>query len=234
MVRVIYNITITTMPILERILSIIAPHDCLGCGIEGALLCKTCIQSDLNPIPERCYLCHRLSAGCRTCRSCRQKSALQFVYVRTSYDSLAKELVAALKFERAYAAGEIIAGCMAEALLIEANYLLVPVPTASSRRRQRGYDQAELITKYLARQTQLSTRTVLIRHGSSRQLGTKRTERLSQIQGAFSVTYSHLITGKNILLVDEVLTTGATLESAARTLRDAGARHVSEIVFAQA
>ena len=232
--RVIYNITITTMPLLESILSVIAPHDCLGCGQEGAILCDNCAQLMLPSIPERCYICHGISANFRTCSSCRRKSSLYAVFVRTRYEGVAKDLVGMLKFNRVYAGGKTIAGNMHELIPGAIDCVLVPVPTATVRRRQRGYDQSELITTAIARQAYLPVLTPLSRRGQTRQVGTKRAERLAQLQDAFFVPHPHRVAGMHVLLVDDVLTTGATLESAARVLRGAGARRVSAIVFAQA
>ena len=222
------------MPIIESILSILAPHDCLGCGLEGSLVCVDCKQSKFPAVPERCYKCHTLSESGATCKKCRKTSKLKHVQVATLYDGLAKELIYKLKFERAYAGAKIIAELCIDVFPENFDGLLVPIPTASVRRRHRGYDQSELIAHNLATFHRTQLKYVLSRHGNSRQVGTKRAERLTQLTDAFYVPYPHQIQGKNILLIDDVLTTGATLEAAAAVLRKAGAKTVSAIVFAQA
>lgn len=222
------------MPILEAILSVLAPHDCLGCGREGSLVCADCNRSHFPVVPERCYKCHALGPGGKTCIKCRRTSKLGYVNVATLYDGLAKEILYKLKFERAYAGAKAIAELCADVFPEDFNGLLVPIPTASVRRRQRGYDQSELITHNLANLQGVQLKSVLSRRGNSRQVGTKRAERLDQLKDVFYVPYPHLVKGKNVLLVDDVLTTGATLEAAATVMRRAGAKTVSAIVFAQA
>jgi ComF family protein len=110
---------------------------------------------------------------------------------------------------------------------------IVHVPTATARIRQRGYDQAELIAKNLARTRKLKYSPVLARLGQTRQVGAKRSSRLKQMQNAFYARKPQLIKGSHIILVDDVTTTGATLEAAARVLKLAGAKTVAAITFAQ-
>jgi ComF family protein len=106
------------------------------------------------------------------------------------------------------------------------------VPTATSRVRRRGYDQAELLARQLAQDLKLPYASLLIRDGQSRQVGATRQARLAQLTHAFRIP-KHFPQNVSILLVDDVVTTGATIETAARILRAAGAKSVSAAVFAQ-
>jgi ComF family protein len=139
-----------------------------------------------------------------------------------------------LKFAHARAAVDPMAALLVGRCLFDADTLFVPVPTATNRVRQRGYDQAELLCRALAAHTGLPYRLALARHGQSRQVGTSRSERLKHLENALRVTASPLVHGKHIVLIDDVLTTGATLEAAARVVKRAGAKRVDAIVFAQA
>lgn len=217
------------MNLLDSLISVLAPHICLGCGTEGRLLCRDC-QAKLPPLPERCYRCRRLMSGWRTCASCRSSSNLYVVQVRSTYEGTAKTLVWQLKFQAAQSAARDIAACLAP-LLITTNQLIVPVPTATRRARQRGYDQAKLIAQALASQTGMDYADCLRRQGQAHQVGASRAVRLRQLTGNFRVVQP--LAGQQILLVDDVVTTGATLEAAAAVCRGAGARRVSAIVFAQ-
>ena len=221
------------MSLFDRLIAIIAPHRCVGCGDEGSLLCRAC-GGALTRLPARCYRCRAVTKLSRTCRSCRATSALYRVTVGTNYETIAKELVWRLKFQGAQAAARQIAEYLATIYVgHDHNILIVPVPTSSKRVRQRGYDQAQLLARELADQLGRRYLPCLARVGQQHQVGASRHQRLTQLTGAFRVKAVG-VTGAHILLVDDVLTTGATLQAAARSLKAAGAKRVEAIVFAQA
>jgi ComF family protein len=145
-----------------------------------------------------------------------------------------KRLLWGLKFHGQRAVAPLLAQRMKSYIVPASIDLLVPIPTATSRVRQRGYDQAVLLTQELSRQSGLPSSRLLKRHGQAHQVGASRRQRLLQLRAAFRVSKQHHLTGKNILLVDDVLTTGATLEAAAAALKATGARRVYGIVAAQA
>jgi competence protein ComFC len=221
------------MSVLEKIISVISPFDCLGCSREGQLLCGDCTLL-LPPVMPRCYVCHAFNADFSTCQKCRRRSPLAQVIVVTEYDTeQVKKLLCGLKFGRQASVAAIIAGTM-QNYVVSLYDVISHVPTANVRVRVRGYDQAQLIARDLAKKSGVQHSALLGRIGSQRQLGRTRDERLQQLRGAFVVRNLDCIEGKNILLVDDVITTGATLESAARELKAAGAKSVSAIVFATA
>jgi len=221
---------------LERFVAVIAPHHCLLCNAEGDVICAACRQ-EIVPTPERCYKCRKATQNSLTCPICRKTSMLRHVWAVTDYDGIAKDVIKLLKFDGVRAAAEDLAAMMAR-LPIEPNDVLamyvVHIPTATSRKRQRGYDQAELLAKALAKRLGLPHRPMLARVGHSRQVGAKRADRLTQLQDAFRARYGALPQNAHIILVDDVITTGATLEAAARVLKAAGARQVDAVVFAEA
>ena len=216
---------------LDTITGYIAPHECLACGHEGALLCDRCIQLLPDPVP-RCYRCGRTDNGWKTCKTCRKQSPLEQVIVATMYEGFAEAVIRKLKFERAYAAHATIAAIMAP--YVPVNTVLVPIPTATSRVRQRGYDQALLISNKLAQNTSSRSVIALDRYGQQRQTGSSRSNRLKQLSGAFQVHKDKLAKIESIILVDDVLTTGATLEAAAAIVKLAGVKHISAVAFARA
>ncbi len=146
-----------------------------------------------------------------------------------------------LKFGRAQSCGAEIAKLTVERLRLNeklagrhVDLLVTHAPTATSRVRQRGYDQAALIAKSLASNADIPCASLLRRRGHQEQIGATKQQRAMQLAGAFYTVRQDKIVGKHIILVDDVITTGATLESAARVLLDVGARRVDAIVFAQA
>lgn len=220
------------MSILDQFLSLLAPHECLGCGAEGSIICANC-ASNLDPVPERCYRCRKLSPYCLTCTACRKQSRLKRVSVATIYDGVAKELVWKLKFSGAQSAAKSLAIIMNQQIETNQELLIVPVPTATSRVRQRGYDQATLIARELSKLSGLKYARCLARVNQTHQVGSGRSKRIKQLTNAFRITNPHTIKDAHILLIDDVITTGATLESATKTLRLAGAKRIDALVFAQ-
>lgn len=222
------------MPIVDRLLDLIAPHYCLGCQREGYVLCSTCAGS-LPTLASYCYRCGKLTEDFKVCASCRKQSALSAVLVGTTYDGTAKRVVHRLKYERARAAGGDVAAVLAgRDWRLPPNLVVTHVPTANARVRIRGYDQAALIARHFARERSLPYLPVLARIAAARQVGASREQRRSQMLHAFRPVKLYAVQNADVLLIDDVLTTGSTLEAAAATLKQAGARRVYAAVFARA
>ena len=221
------------MSIIELIISSIAPHECVGCQIEDAVLCGSCASS-LPTVVPRCYRCGALADDFRTCTRCHSGSDLFSVKVATIYEQAAKAAIVKLKFERARAAANDLAALMAERLAVPSGVLITHLPTANTRVRQRGYDQAQQIARRLAVLTDNTYAPLLARQGTQRQLGQDRTTRRQQMANAFVVTKASSLQNRHVLLIDDVLTTGASCEAAAQVLKNAGAARVSAAVFAVA
>lgn len=205
------------MGFIDKIISQLAPHDCLGCGQEASLLCLDCGLS----------LPGAFESG--------PVGYLSSASAVTSYDYIARELVRQLKFRGAQAAVDVMArhmSCLVPTKIKDA--LIVPVPTATRRIRQRGFDQAGLLARQLSRHTGLQYTDCLRRRGQTHQVGASREQRLSQLQDAFYLKKKADLGARAVILVDDVLTTGATLEAAAGILQKAGLKRIHAVVFAQA
>lgn len=242
----IYNTIITTikkkliftlypwfMNPIEIIISALAPHICAGCGLEGTPFCMKCAIETYTVPTSRCYRCARPSPEFQTCPDCRSASPLGCLWTCSVYEGEAKELVKLLKFKRVKAAAQNIALWMDRCLpALDTTTLISAVPTVNNRVRARGYDQARLIAKSLAKSRRLPYSDTLLRQKNTRQVGASRHERFAQLKDVFEVRQHRLIQNRSILLIDDVLTTGATLESAATTLLDKGAGRIDAAVFA--
>jgi ComF family protein len=219
---------------IEPLLTLIAPHECLQCTTEGSLLCENCMQK--LPLPDStCYRCEQSTTNFVTCKSCSRNSLLHSVVPYTQYVGIAKDLIWNLKFSRTKAAARDIA----RQLHIPTSHdghpmVIIFVPTATSRIRVRGYDQARLIAQSLARLHRITLMPALVRIGQHRQVGASGQMRRAQLHQAFRTTYKAQVAGKHIVLVDDVVTSGATLDAAATVLKKAGAWRIDASIFARA
>ncbi len=220
------------MRLIEDLFNIIAPHQCLNCQKEGSLLCYDCSLT-VRAVPPRCYSCGRWDEAWRTCQACRKRTAIHSLWTVAAYEGVAKELVHRLKFERSRAGAVPIAGLLAERCAPGSDTVVTFIPTASRRIRERGYDQAAVIAKELSARLNLPLVPCLARIGDKRQVGSSRALR-KQMDGVFRPLNPEIFRGKHVMIVDDVLTTGATCEAAAKILRQAGAKQVSAAVFAVA
>jgi ComF family protein len=237
----IYNSVSYNMSLFELTIGWLAPPHCVGCRAEGIVLCEACLTSGIIPFGERCWRCGALSERCFTCLRCRRNGSPRAVWISVDYEGLPQELIKAYKFNQLRAAVGPIARVMAETLkafntdedIAKKDYLIVPVPTASTRMRQRGFDHAKLLAHKLSAELKLENLNVLMRSSQTRQVGSVRSLRQAQADGNYSVKASTHIKKRNILLIDDVVTTGATLAACAKTLRLAGAKNVDALVFAK-
>lgn len=228
------------MSVFESVIGWLAPPTCLSCGKEGSAICGTCSERRITPFGARCWRCNRLSQGSRTCDNCRRIGSPGKVWIVTNHEDAARSLLSLYKFSQQRAAVEPIARLMADTFLESTgpvpaakDYLVVPVPTATARIRERGFDHTDLLAKRVAMISGLREIKALRRLDQTRQLGSKREDRLAQLTGSFAVKNPLSIHGRKILLIDDVITTGGTLIAAAKILRAAGAKSVDALVFAK-
>lgn len=238
---------------LSTILDLIYAPICLGCrgailpGDGVRLICRRC-RARIRPIPEpACARCGApiLRTGRLlepTCGECRHwPPSLRAARSAALLHPPADRLVHQLKYRGWHALAEPLGALMARLELprdvAEEARIVVPVPTTATRLRERGYNQAERLAAAYANLTGRPLRPLLTRAGAaSTQTVLQPAARGANVAGAFRVAEggARQVDGEHILLVDDVLTTGATATECARTLVDAGARCVSLITFARA
>lgn len=201
---------------------------------RGELACAIC-RTRLPYVREpSCRKCGKplLSEEQEYCGDCRKKphfyrqGRAPFLYDKTMRDSIARYKYGNRKEYAAFYAEEILRKCGKEMRFWNAE-ALIPVPLHGSRRRKRGYNQAELLAKELSRRCGIPTDTrVLFRTRRTKaQKNLSDRERLTNVRGAFSVGRKG-VPYQTVILVDDIYTTGSTIDEAARVLRENGAQTV--------
>jgi ComF family protein len=167
------------------------------------------------------------------CASCKRQTPIKRLYIFAEYNDTKKRAIRALKFGAKRQMAAPIARQIADMLpVLSQDTVITNVPTASTRVRQRGFDHTKHIAKEVAKLTKLPYHSLLVRTNSNRQVGASREQRTKQVVGAYRAISLEKIVGKNILLVDDVVTTGATLSESVKVLKAAGAKRVDCAVFA--
>ena len=209
----------------DTVLSYIAPHHCSGCDISGTLLCDNCKYDIISEPFSMCVACGKNSAGRNgLCGHCKVPYSRAWC-VSARRDHL-QRLIGNYKFTNARSAYIPLAQLLDDYLPdLPADTVIVPVPTANSHVRQRGYDHMLLIAQQLGKLRRMSVDTSLRRVTDTKQRSASAQQRTENAKSAFTCgdTLDHT---KNFLLIDDVITTGATVKYASNTLLGAGAETV--------
>lgn len=191
-------------------------------------LCAACGRS-CRPEAVLCTRCGRRLAAAEPLTG-GGPPGLDRAWSSAPYEGVARDLVAALKFRRLLPVAELMAervAWLAPAQLLSGT--VVPVPAAPPRLRRRGFDPAGELAAALAEELDAELEPCLARRGGGRQVGRRRAERV----GHPPRVHATRAAPRSVLLVDDVLTTGATLAACARALRSAGAARVVAVTFAR-
>lgn len=211
------------MLLLQRIMRLAAPDLCVICASEGALVCDQCIPALGGHKEPTCWRCNRISSGGRTCSSCRSSSAISGVTIGAHYEGQVKTLIWRLKYQRQRDAAKALAALLTPLLREDKHFDFVTFVPASARHfRQRGFDQSKLLAIQIGHTLGLPVLKVLGRSGAQKQVGLDRRQRTAQVVNSFYPVRSRVVPGSRVLLVDDVITTGATLNQCARVLKEKG------------
>ncbi|MFA9262725.1 MAG: ComF family protein [Undibacterium sp.] len=226
---------------------LVFPLHCFGCEEEGSLACKRCLAA----LPEReyqeCPICRKpYQKNGATCQSCRKATALDGLLVARPYHHrLIKKLVFGLKYRFIDAAADPLAELLAESILHQSLTLpdlVIPVPLHARRIRYRGFNQAEVLGRKLMERllpnVPIPVRNDLlhrVRFTKPQMRTDSKTERTENLQDAFEapIETAGPLVGKSVWLIDDVATTGSTLDACAKALKQAGAKTVWGIVIAR-
>lgn len=237
----------------DALVSVIFPADCRICGellVDSSRvpICPKCLASFDRISSAVCEICGCPLSGLqlkegqpRLCPACQNKTygfdgARNFAI----YQGSLVRAILLLKFEQIEPLGAWFAERLAEVVSKESDRLaadvVVPVPLHRQRERERGYNQASLISQPLARRLRLPHKAFLLMRTKARPDKRILTleERWESVRGAFATRPGSQVDNLRVLLIDDVLTTGATLDACARALREAGAKSVVGLTVARA
>ena len=236
--------------IILGISNLIYPKTCRVCkksfkfDQNQDFVCSACWQNIKLNTPPFCFKCGRRILKNKTvnntCFDCMNK-VLHFdrAFSPCLYDGVIKELLHAFKYKNMDYLGPTLAKQMIS-FIREYNFpiqdmdFIIPVPLFKTKLREREFNQASILARYIGKEfnKEISER-ILFRHVNTRtQVELDDHERLSNVRGAFSINDKSGINNKNILLIDDVLTTGATCSEAALTLKESGAKTVLVLTLA--
>lgn len=225
----------------KTILDAFFPIRCLGCGTYDTWLCNDCHTTLPILVEQHCPLCKKhITPYGNVCFACATKSTsgLDGVFVVSHYhDPLLKKAIHHYKYRFASDIATPLALLVAQAIhhsTLPTPDMLIPVPLHKRRLRWRGFNQAEILAKALDLHIPILTDILIRRRYTAPQVSMKdQSARQKNLIQAFCVTDASCVHGKNILLIDDVMTTGTTLMECARTLKDAGAKTVHCLVLAR-
>ncbi len=234
--------------VLNDISDVIFPPQCMGCAeilSRGRqLFCLACkekikfIRGSLCPVCGTTFL--DSPAESHLCGNCiENKTYFSCARAVFSYETIILDVIHKFKYGNNISVGAMLASFMADFSFPDVDFsdhsLMIPVPLHIKRLRERGFNQSLILARALAKKWQIPINfSLLKRHKSTlTQTGLHKTERKQNIKGAFEVNDKKIIAGKNIILVDDVYTTGATINECAKTMIKAGAQKVTVLTLAR-
>jgi len=232
--------------LVDAAIAVLFAPSCAACGEplehpSHGPVCGQCWRSILPITPPICDACgdplptwRAISLTLAQCPRCRRtRRQVDRARAVGHYDGALKAIVHALKYEGRRSLAKPLAALMRErgADLIAAADCAVPVPLHPSRRRARGCNQAADLARHMGLPVTAALRRT---RPTATQTSLPAAQRHGNVRDAFATTFrASRLTGQSILLVDDVSTTGATLEACARVLKEAGARQVLALTAAR-
>jgi ComF family protein len=219
-------------------LDLLFPRWCVGCGKEGDFLCSDCFRSLARIMPPLCPRCGRPQLNAVLCPVCvGWPASIDGIRAPFKFDGAIRQAIHELKYNNLRAIAPLLGKWLGDYLA--ANPLpaevLVPVPLHRKRLRERGYNQSRLLALELAKLSGLPlVEDCLVRknYGTPQARTLNVEERRANVADAFSCR-DHRLKDKPVLLIDDVATSGATLDACARALKESGAGSVWGLVLAK-
>ena len=221
-----------------RIVDFLFPRWCVGCGREGEFICPSCRRSLPRVMPPLCPRCGKPRPSGTLCPTCVSWQAeIDGIRSPFRFDGVMRQAIHQLKYRNLRALAEPLAKLLNDYLATNPipGEVLVPVPLHQKRLRERGYNQSRLLAKELGKLTNLPVVDDCLirqRHAPPQARSSTVEERRRNVAGAF-VCRDHRLQDKQVLLIDDVSTSGATLDAGAAALKAARATSVWGLVLAR-
>lgn len=228
------------------LLDLIFPKYCVNCKKYGDYLCSNCFSRLSYDTQNICLVCRKPSYDCLTHPKCKGKYAISGSFTGVTYGGIAKKLLYKFKYKPYISGlGNFISSLLYESLIQNEGLMraigkkesiFVPIPLSSKKYKQRGYNQSEILAKYLGKKFDIPVFKFLERvRETNPQLNIQKDKRREIMADAFELNQQlrSRIKNKNIFLIDDVLITGSTLSEAAKIIKKNGAKEVWGIAFAR-
>ena len=220
-----------------QLFDFIYPPTCCNCGKIGYRLCKECIDKIQQIDESFCLICGEIQKKHRVCIRCK-KNPPEYYALRSwgVYNGPLRAAIHSLKYQRNLPLGEFLTDHLVNTLRMQKWEidLIVPVPLSEKRLKERGFNQADILAKPLSWKTGIPYQNTCIHRvkETSSQVGLTLKDRIINVTNAFEADPTHT-KSKTILVVDDVATTGSTINACAQSLIQAGARRVYALTLAR-
>ena len=224
-------------------LDLLFPRFCVSCGIEGTWLCASCKEDIVLVKSQLCAGCQRLSPNGRYCPKCRKGKALKGIIVASYYEEgPIREMIHNFKYNSVTELDNELVDLLYQAFKnFKENNIKIDIitfaPLHSARLAQRGYNQAEILANKLSGKTKIEVKPLLYKNKKTKRqvelTGKKRRENLLGVFGTRMKNLESSVKNKKILIIDDITTTGTTLNECAKVLKDAGAKEIWGLVVAR-
>ena len=205
-------------------MDLLAPHSCRGCGRIGPILCERCKKYILEKQHNICPKCKKPNST-GNCPNCPN---LPPTFIGGERTGLLADIVQSYKYNSIRALSFPLAEIIAHALpSFSLPSSIVPLPTIPKHIRIRGFDHTSLMAKQLSKITNYPVSPILSRAKNTVQVGTSHAKRSQQAREAYTLSGATIDPSVNYILLDDVWTTGASMQAAIKKLQQAGVKHIS-------
>lgn len=221
-------------------LDFVFPPICNLCGKStDGVICRDCASNLKSLDTGYCPACNREILGYMSgCAECANSHPIDFIRPLAHFDSAHRQLIHLLKYFGIIDIADFFGERMGKMILSESHFrkydLIVSVPLHKKRHRERTYNQAELLARAASETCMIQMRTDVICRIRNTESQTRLSakERIGNVAGAFSVIRADMVQDRSVIIIDDVVTTGATTAEIATKLREAGAQNVCVVCVA--